>query len=187
MSSTGEPTPRAGRTVPLPEPERQPDHRGDPMRSAGAEEHIVVAAPPAEVFAAVADVRRMARWSPECFAVWIWRKKNGMPARFIGWNRHGPRVWFSSCRVRVADPGAEFAFDVTALGFPVARWGYRFVPTEGGTEVTEYWSDKRTRGANILGRIVMGKLSNIRPEANREGMRQTLRRLKSELESTTKS
>nr|MDQ2882960.1 hypothetical protein [Actinomycetota bacterium] len=44
-----------------------------------------------------------------------------VPARFIGWNRHGPRVWFSSCQVRVADPGAEFVFDVSALGFPVAR------------------------------------------------------------------
>src|SRR5438309_5724122 len=81
--------------------------------STAVEEHIVVAAPAAEVFAAVADVRRMARWSPECFAVWIWRRQNGRPARFVGWNRSGPFVWFSTCRVRVADPGVEFAFDVT--------------------------------------------------------------------------
>ncbi len=87
----------------------------------------------------------------------------------------------------MADPGAEFVFDVSALGFPVARWGYRFAPTEGGTEVTEYWFDKRTRGASILGRIVMGKLANHRPEANREVMRQILRRLKTELESAAKS
>lgn len=183
MTSTGEPTPMA----PSPEPTRGPNHRGASMSSVGMEEHIVVSAPPAKVFAAVADVRRMARRSPECFAVWVWRKRNGLPARFIGWNRHGPRVWFSSCRVLVADPGEEFAFDVSALGFPVARWGYRFAATEGGTEVTEYWSDKRTRGANILGRIVMGKLSNRRPEVNREGMRHTLRHLKSDLESAAKS
>ncbi|MGH3527916.1 MAG: SRPBCC family protein [Pseudonocardiaceae bacterium] len=33
--------------------------------STAVEEHVVVAAPAAEVFTAVADVRRMARWSPE--------------------------------------------------------------------------------------------------------------------------
>ena len=74
--------------------------------STGVEEHIVVAVPPAEVFTAVADVRRMARWSPECFAVWVWRRTNGRPARFIGWNRSGPFIWFSTCQVRVADPGS---------------------------------------------------------------------------------
>ncbi|HET9254024.1 MAG TPA: SRPBCC family protein [Pseudonocardiaceae bacterium] len=147
------------------------------------EERIVVAAPATEVFAAVANVRRMARWSPECFAVWIWRRQNGMPARFIGWNKSGPFVWFSSCQVRVAEPGAEFAFDVTTFGMPVARWGYRFLPTEGGTEVTEYWADKRNRGATVLGRIFTGKSATMRPEVNREGMQVTLRRLKSELES----
>lgn len=147
----------------------------------------MVAVPPAEVFAAVADVRRMVRWSSECFAVWIWRRENGRPARFIGFNRRGPFVWFTGCQVRVADPGVEFAFDVAALGLPVARGGYRFSPAEGGTEVTEYWVDRRTPGATVLGRIFTGKSANIRPEVNREGMQETLRRLKSELESGIKS
>lgn len=155
--------------------------------STGAEEHIVVDVPPAEVFAAVTDVRRMARWSPECFAVWIWRRDNGRPARFIGWNRYGPFVWFTTCQVRVVDPDAEFAFDVTTFGFPVARWGYRFSSTEGGTKVTEYWVDRRGRGATVLGRIFTGKSATMRPEVNREGMRETLRRLKSELETVPKS
>lgn len=187
MSSTGEPAPRAARTAPLPEPARVPDHRGGPKSSAGVEERIVVSAPPAEVFAAVADVRRMARWSPECFAVWIWRKQNGMAARFIGWNRYKLFVWFSTCQVRVAKPGAEFAFDVTTFGMPVARWGYRFSPTQGGTEVTEYWFDKRNFGSTLLGRIFTGKSATMRPEVNRDGMRHTLRRLKTELESAAKS
>ncbi|MDQ4034096.1 MAG: SRPBCC family protein [Actinomycetota bacterium] len=155
--------------------------------STTVEERIVVAASTAEVFAAVADVRRMARWSPECFAVWVWGKKNGAPARFIGWNRNGPFVWFTLCQVKVADPGTEFAFDVTTFGMPVSRWGYRFSPTADGTEVTEYWVDKRNLGATVLGRIFTGKASTMRPEVNREGMRETLRRLKSELESGIKS
>lgn len=110
-----------------------------------------------------------------------------MPTRFIGWNKHGPFVWFTTCQVRVANPSVEFAFDVTAFGFPVARWGYRFSPAEGGTEVTEYWMDKRGRGATVLGRIFTGKSATMRSEINRDGMRKTLHRLKSELESGSQS
>lgn len=152
--------------------------------STAMEERIEVAVPAAEAFDAVADVHRMARRSPECFATLVLRKRNGIPANFLGFNRHGLHVWFSSCHVRVADPGREFTFDVFALGFPVARWGYRFKPTAGGTEVTEYTIDKRTTGAKILGRIFIGKAhNNTRVDVNRHGMRESLRRLKSELES----
>jgi Polyketide cyclase / dehydrase and lipid transport len=148
------------------------------------EERIEIAAPAAEVFDAVADVHRMARRSPECFATLVLRKHNGRPAHFIGFNRHGMHVWFSSCHVRVADPGREFMFDVFAFGFPVARWGYRLRPTAEGTEVTEYWVDKRTTGAHVLGRIFIGKAHNAnRVDVNLHGIRESLHRLKSELES----
>jgi uncharacterized protein YndB with AHSA1/START domain len=146
-------------------------------------ETVRIAAEPAEVYAAVSDVRRMARWSPECFAVWVLSRRAGVPARFVGFNRRGPFVWFTTCRVAVAAPGEEFAFDVTTFGMPVSRWGYRFAPVPGGTEVTEYWSDRRTRSARVLGRVFTGKAANHRPEVNRENMRATLARLKRELET----
>ncbi len=145
-------------------------------------ERITIAAPVMQVYAAVADVRRMARWSSECFAVWVTRRDGGQPQRFIGWNRRGLFVWFTTCRVITATPGSEFSFDVTTFGHPVARWGYRFAQTDGGTEVTEYWQDRRNRASAVLGRIFTGRVANHRSEANREGMRQTLRRLQRELE-----
>jgi uncharacterized protein YndB with AHSA1/START domain len=141
-------------------------------------EEIVVAVAPAAVYAAVVDVKRMARWSPECFAVW--RYGNG---RFVGWNRRGPFVWFTTCRVTTARPAEEYAFDVTTFGMPVSRWSYRFAPSGAGTLVTECWEDRRTRGAFVLGRIFTGKVVHDRPAANREGMRKTLARLKAELEA----
>ncbi|MGH8837163.1 MAG: hypothetical protein ACRDWG_19535 [Actinomycetes bacterium] len=55
-------------------------------------------------------------------------------------------------------------------------------PSGGGTEVTEYWLDRRSRGAFVLGRIFTGRVAYDRPAANREGMRTTLARLKGELE-----
>jgi hypothetical protein len=85
--------------------------------------------------------------------------------------------------VVTARPGEEFAFDVTTFGMPVARWSYRLAPVGEGTEVTEAWLDKRSRGAHTLGRIFTGKVAQDRPRANREGMQTTLARLKRELEA----
>jgi len=152
------------------------------MRADVAETRTVTV-PPTAVYRLVSDVRRMARFSPECFACWVWRRDGGGgPARFVGFNRRGPFVWFTTCRVVTAVPDEEFAFDVTTFGMPVARWGYRLAPAPGGTEITEYWRDRRTRGAGLLGRIFTGRSANDRPEINRAGMRVTLARLKRELE-----
>ena len=148
------------------------------------EEHIVVDVPADRAYQAVADVRRMSRWSPECFAVWVYRRRDGMPTRFVGFNRRRGFVWFTTCRVLIADPDREFTFDVSTFGQPVARWGYRFAAVDGGrTEVTEFWHDRRNRAAYVLGRIFTGKGTQIRPEVNRDGMRRTLVRLKHELET----
>ncbi len=147
-------------------------------------EKITIAAPPESVFATVSDVRRMARLSPECFAVWVLgRRPDGLPDRFVGWNRRVAYVWFTTCKVVVAEPGREFAFDVTTFGQPVSRWGYRLAPSGDGTEVTEYWQDSRSATAMTLGRIFTGKVVHDRPAANRVNMAQTLGRLKQMLES----
>jgi uncharacterized protein YndB with AHSA1/START domain len=147
-------------------------------------EQITVGAAPADVYRAVSDVKQMTRWSPECFATLVWARRDGVPARFVGLNRRGPWVWFTTCQVVTARPGEEFAFDVTTFGMPVSRWSYRFAPVDGGTEVTEAWQDKRGRGANLLGRVFTGKVARERPQANREGMQTTLARLKRELETS---
>jgi uncharacterized protein YndB with AHSA1/START domain len=144
---------------------------------------ITVAAPAADVYEAVSDPRRLARWSPECFATLVWSRRGGVPARFVGFNRRGPWIWFTTCRVVTAEPGREFAFDVTTFGMPVSRWSYQVTAVNGGTEVTERWLDQRGRGAHVLGRVFTGKVANARPEANREGISTTLGRLKRELEA----
>jgi hypothetical protein len=69
-------------------------------------ERITVGVPPASAYQAVCDVHRMARWSPECFAVLVWSRHGGRPARFVGLNRRGPRVWFRA-RARAECGGAR--------------------------------------------------------------------------------
>ena len=148
-------------------------------------ERVTVGVAPRTVYGAVRDVRQMARWSPECFATWVWSRRDGAAMRFVGFNRRGPFVWFTTCRVVADAPAEEFAFDVSTFGLPVSRWGYRFAAVPEGTEVTEYWLDRRTRGARVLGRIFTGRVANHRPEANREGIRTTLASLKRHLEGPT--
>jgi uncharacterized protein YndB with AHSA1/START domain len=65
--------------------------------TADIEERITVEVPPERAYRAVADVRRMAKWSPECFAVWVYRRREGTPTRFVGFNRRRGYVWFTTC------------------------------------------------------------------------------------------
>lgn len=94
---------------------------------------------------------------------------------FKGSNRAGKRKWTTLAKVVIADPGREFAFDVSALGLAVARWGYRFEAVEGGTQVTEYWEDHRSPVIAKLTGFFVGVPD--RASHNRAGMEQTLERL----------
>jgi len=107
------------------------DPPADATRDADVAERITVGVPPAGAYQAISDVHRMARWSPECFAVLVWSRRGGLPARFVGLNRRGPWVWFTTCQVVTARPAEEFAFDVTTFGMPVSRWTYRLAAVYG--------------------------------------------------------
>src|SRR5690349_20449191 len=98
---------------------------------------IMVARPPDELYDLVADVTRMGEWSPICKACW-WDEGDGprVGAHFTGRNEVPDRTWETTSEVVAAERGREFAFVVTVTG---TRWGYRFSPVEGGTELTESW------------------------------------------------
>ncbi|MEV0399374.1 SRPBCC family protein [Actinoallomurus sp. NPDC050550] len=152
------------------------------------EESVVIDAQPERVYEAVADPRRMGEWSPEVFAVWVRGRRVVSGLTFVGFNRMGPRVWFTNCRVTEAVPGRAFAFRVASFGIPVAVWGYRVDPAEdGSTRLTEHWEDLRrdNRGAgfvSLLGRVFTGVPAEGRADVNRQGMRTTLARIKTALE-----
>lgn len=145
------------------------------------EECILVDAAPETVYRLVADLRAMGRWSPECRRVWLSGPTARPGTRFVGFNRRGLFVWFTTGRVAVAAPGAEFTFDVGVLNLPIARWRYRFEPEGAGTRVTESWQDLRTgrgaRAAELLGLVFAGTGPARRIEVNRAGIRTTLARL----------
>jgi hypothetical protein len=155
------------------------------------EENVAIDAGTRAVYAAVADLRRMREWSPEVVATWIRGRAVRAGTKFVGFNRLGLRVWFTTCEVTVAVPGEAFAFRVSSFGIPVALWGYRIEDVGGAdgprTRLTEYWEDLRrdTRGAglvSLLGRVFTGVPAEERAALNRAGMRATLDRIKAGVE-----
>ncbi|MFG2114037.1 SRPBCC family protein [Streptomyces sp. NPDC048718] len=139
-----------------------------------------------EAYEAVADVRSMGKYSPECRLVLGPRGRAETGRNFVGINRKGPFIWFTWCRVTCAEAPERFTFDVSTFGLPVARWSYRFTPEDGGVRVTESWTDLRTgRGARVtelLGLLFTGTPARRRAALNRAGMRTTLLRLKRAVE-----
>ena len=131
-------------------------------------------APAEEVWALVADITRMAEWSPEVTGgSWI-RGATGpaVGARFKGRNANGRRSWSTTCEVTECVPGEVFAFDVRSGPIDVATWSYRFVPTASGCEVTESWTDERPGWFATLTKPIVGV--SDRPEHNRRNMEATL-------------
>ncbi|WP_418955348.1 SRPBCC family protein [Streptomyces tritici] len=142
------------------------------------EESAVVDASPEAVYRLVSDLRNMGRWSPECRKVLVSSPPARRGTRFVGLNRRGPFVWFTTGRVTQAREDREFTFEVSAFGLPLARWGYRFEPEGAGTRVTEFWQDLRTgRLGDTLGAVFAGTNPERRVAVNRAGMRTTLERI----------
>jgi len=141
-----------------------------------------VKADPRRVYELVSDLPRMGEWSPEnTGGKWL-RGASGpeVGARFRGTNRAGIAIWATTVTVTAADPGRNFAFDVDFLGTPISTWEYEFTGGGGTCTVTERWTDRRPgwmRATSILTGVVN------RRDHNREGMQQTLQRLKASAES----
>jgi uncharacterized protein YndB with AHSA1/START domain len=135
--------------------------------------HIIAASPEA-VYALVTDLPRMGEWSPEnTGGRWVTPATGAsVGAKFRGTNKSGKAQWTTIAKVVVADPGREFAFDVTATGMGVARWGYRLESVDGGTRVTEYWDDHRSAVMKKVTGFVLRKPD--RRSYNEMSMRRTL-------------
>lgn len=143
----------------------------------------------------VADPSQMGRWSPENTGATV--PHPGAPATlgmtFVGTNRSGRGRWVTSCNVTEAVPGERFAFDVTTIGprKPLNRggigsWSYYFEPVEGGTLVTESWTDGRSAWPDVLAacfdRVVT--VGHLFADFQRRNIARTLAALKTDVEGS---
>ena len=146
----------------------------------------VVAATPAEVYAVVADVTRMAEFSPEVVSCrWLDGATGpAVGARFEAVNASAAgKRWKNRPVVTVAEPGREFAFTRTEPLAGTIAWRYRFEPEGAGTRVVESYEVQRP--VTRLGWFVIEKVfgGGNRREVLRAGMTATLARLQSVAEA----
>lgn len=148
---------------------------------------IDINAPLETVWDAVSAPEGYGRFSPEAVGATRlsgsgdWRVGD----RFRGRNR-ARMPWQTTCRVVAAVRGREFAFESDLGPLPIARWSYTLTELGNGTvRVTETWVDRRSRVATLTSlpsAVIVGRGSNTAVH-NLRTMQETLRRMKSALES----
>ena len=146
-----------------------------------------IKAPADQVWSMVSDVTRMGEWSPETVgATWLGGATGPTPARAVPRRRTvaGKKSWKTNATVVEAEPGRLFSFRISASGLKVAEWRYAFEPTATGCRVTETWVDQRGRIVKTLGKPVSGVAD--RETHNRAGMEETLDRLATAAESSSR-
>ncbi|WP_164909129.1 SRPBCC family protein [Mycobacteroides franklinii] len=121
----------------------------------------------------VTDVTRMGRFSPENRSG-RWLGKSAVGAFFLGFNRIGPVVWATLCRVTALDPGRSFEFKVYLVG---TRWGYRLEPAGDGVLVTEY-REWPTNALMYRLRRVVGGIGASRDNYALNGLYRSLERIR---------
>jgi uncharacterized protein YndB with AHSA1/START domain len=151
-----------------------------------AQASVHIDAPPEKVYALVADLPAMGKWSPECVSCdWKGGATEARPgAKFKGRNRIGWRRWSTTGTVVTAEPGKELTFDISSVfGLPVARWRYVIDADNGGSRVTESMEDKRSGSVmKLLGLLASGV--GDRGPHNQKGIEETLQKIKAAAEAS---
>ncbi|MDN5893953.1 MAG: SRPBCC family protein [Nocardioides sp.] len=145
------------------------------------EETIEIAAEPAQVWALVTDLPRMAAWSPQVVKTIIRGGNIGLGTRTLNVNRRGPLFWPTRSKVVRFEPHSEFAFRIAENK---SIWSFSLEPTVAGTRVTQRRTtpDGLSSVSGVLTKKVLGGQVAFQTEL-RDGMRQTLERIKTEVES----
>lgn len=152
------------------------------LQPLGEEVSLWMDAPPAAVWGLVSDVTRIGEFSPETFEARWTRGSTGpeVGATFKGHvkrNGVGPTYW-SACTVTACEPQELFEFSVGTGSTTLNNWGYRLLPQDGGTLVTEYY---RLEPAWYT-RAYWAVLGRLRSRTNRRGMQATLEAMQAVVE-----
>ena len=92
--------------------------RGQQAQQYQCSESILVVAPAPQLYAMLADVTRMAEWSPVPSTNW-WEDDTGprVGAWFVGRNVKPDKIFVSRCQVVAADEGSHFGFIVGEVNY----------------------------------------------------------------------
>lgn len=144
------------------------------------EDTVEIAAPPAQVWALVTDLPRMASWSPQVLRTVV-RGPVRRGTRALNVNRDGWKVWPTRSEVVDFEPHRRFAFRVLENR---SVWSFTLEPTAGGTRLTQ--RRETPHGISKVSNTLVGKVlggQEAFTASLREGMRTTLERIRAEAES----
>lgn len=145
------------------------------------EESIETSVPPVRVWAMVSDLGRMSQWSPQVVRTVVHARPIALGTRMTNINRRGPLFWPTRTKVVRFEPHREIAFRVKDN---LTIWSFTLEPTAtGGTRITQRREapDGISSISRVLTTRVLGGIPQFQDEL-RDGMRQTLQRIKAELE-----
>jgi uncharacterized protein YndB with AHSA1/START domain len=139
---------------------------------------VTIDAPAAVVYALVSDPMRMPEWSPECVRCrWIGSSNRvEVGARFRGTSRNGRRRWSTTSQITEIRADEVFAWEVTYMRLPVARWEYRIVPSGYSVQLVERVDDRRGAFLRRVSPWITG--SSDRAARNSDTMDHTLLKVK---------
>ena len=143
-------------------------------------------APPEAVYAVIADVTRTPEYSPEILrCTWLDGATEAVVgARFKAQNKVPNRpAWHNKPVITAVDPGRRISWARTEPFAGTVEWTYRFEPDGDGTLVTE--SYEMTKQLSPIGWFIIGVLfaRKDRRADLREGMAQSLERVKAIVEA----
>lgn len=143
---------------------------------------IDIDATPQDVWAVVADLKRMGEWSPQCKRMYIVGGTVAKGTRTINLNRRGPVFWPTTSKVVRFEPNKEVAFRIVENG---VIWSFEIEPTETGVRLTE----RRTvppAGTSKISQFLVTKVAGgneaFETELNK-GINNTLARIKQTVEA----
>jgi dimethylaniline monooxygenase (N-oxide forming) len=145
---------------------------------------VRIEAPPERIYAIVTDIAQMGRLSPECTGgKWLDGATGpAVGARFKGRNKRGLARWSTTNKVIEAEAPRVFSFETLQSGY---AWTY-LLESDGpsATFVTESRAPFRKRPlvAKVFTQVLLGGEDGHTDEL-RDGMRQTLERVKALAES----
>lgn len=143
---------------------------------------IDITASPAQVWALITDVTRMAEWSPQVVRSFVLGGPVRLGTRFVNINHHGWKHWPTNAKVVRFTPHSDFAFQILENN---TIWSFQLEPTaDGGTRLTQ--RRETPRGISLLSKaltkVALGGQEPFVAEL-REGMEETLQRVKADAEA----
>lgn len=144
------------------------------------EETVEVAATPAQVWSLISDLPRMAKWSPQVVKTIVRGGAVQQGTRTFNLNRRGLLFWPTRAKVIRFEPHRELALRIKD-NFTI--WSFTLEPTETGTRITQRREapDGISSISIKLTAAAFGGQAGFGSEL-REGMRETLARIKEEVE-----